>query len=52
VRADGAEILIDVSVGETQMIDWGLDTISREIGWLLVVVGVIVVIAVASLFKK
>jgi hypothetical protein len=34
------------------MIDWGLDTISREIGWLLVVVGVIVVIAVASLFKK
>jgi hypothetical protein len=45
-------ILIEVSVGETQMIDWGLDTISREIGWLLVVVGVIVVIAVASLFKK
>jgi hypothetical protein len=34
------------------MIDWGLDTISQEIGWLLVVVGVIVVVAVASLFKK
>ena len=34
------------------MIDWGLDQISEQAIWALVVVGVIVVVAVASSFKK
>jgi hypothetical protein len=34
------------------MIGWALDTISQELMWALVVVLVILVIAVAGLFKK
>jgi hypothetical protein len=34
------------------MIGWALDTISEELLWLLVVVGVIAAIAVVSLLKK
>ena len=34
------------------MIDWALDQISEQAIWALVVVGVIVVVAVASSFKK
>jgi len=34
------------------MIGWGLDTISTELMWLLVVVGVIAAIAIVSLFIK
>jgi hypothetical protein len=35
-----------------QMIDWALDQISEQAIWAFVVVGVIVVVAVASSFKK
>jgi hypothetical protein len=35
-----------------QMIAWGLDTISEDLIWALVVVGVIAAIAVVSLFRK
>ena len=35
-----------------QMIAWALDTISEDLLWLLVVVGVIAAIAVVSLFRK
>jgi hypothetical protein len=35
-----------------QMIGWGLDTISEELVWPLVVVGVIAAIAVVSLLRK
>jgi hypothetical protein len=35
-----------------QMIGWGLDTISEELMWALVVVGVIAAIAVVSLLRK
>ena len=38
--------------GETQMIGWGLDTISKELIWALVVVAVIVAVAVVSLLRK
>ena len=34
------------------MIDWALDQISKEAIWALVVVGMIVVVAVVSSFKK
>jgi hypothetical protein len=34
------------------MIGWGLDTISEELMWALVVVVVIVAVAVVSLLKK
>jgi len=34
------------------MIGWGLDTISTELMWALVVVGVIAAIAVVSLLKE
>jgi len=34
------------------MIDWGLDTISEELMWALVVVFVIVAVAVVSFLKK
>ena len=35
-----------------QMIGWALDTISEDLLWVLVVVGVIAAIAVVSLFRK
>ena len=38
--------------GETQMIGWGLDTISKELIWALVVVAVIVAVAVVSLLES
>jgi uncharacterized membrane protein len=34
------------------MIGWAFDTISEELMWLLVVVGVIAAIAVVSLLKE
>ena len=34
------------------MIGWGLDTISKELIWALVVVAVIVAVAVVSLLRK
>jgi hypothetical protein len=34
------------------MIGWGLDTISKELIWTLVVVAVIVAVAVVSLLRK
>jgi hypothetical protein len=34
------------------MISWGLDTISRELMWTLVVVAVIAAVAVVSLLRK
>ena len=36
----------------TQMIDWALDQISKEAIWVLVVVGMIVVAAVVSSFRR
>ena len=35
-----------------QMIDWALDQISKEAIWALVVVGMIVVVAVVSSFRR
>jgi hypothetical protein len=35
-----------------QMIDWALDQISKEAIWVLVLVGMIVVVAVASSFRR
>ena len=35
-----------------QMIAWALDTISEDLLWVLVVVGVIAAIAVVSLLRK
>ena len=34
------------------MIGWGLDTISKELIWALVVVAVIVAVAVVSFLRK
>jgi hypothetical protein len=34
------------------MIDWALDTISEELIWALVVVGVFAAVGLVSLFKK
>jgi hypothetical protein len=34
------------------MIGWALDTISEDLLWALVVIGVIAAIAVVSLFRK
>jgi hypothetical protein len=34
------------------MIDWALDTISKELMWTLVVIVVIVAVAVVGLLKK
>ena len=34
------------------MIDWALDQIPEQAIWAIVIVGVIVVVAVASSFKK
>jgi hypothetical protein len=34
------------------MIDWALDSIAKDLTWVLIALGVIVVIAVVKLFKK